>query len=168
MLLVGAATRRNDERHRVEDDVELQYYRLQKISEGAIDLSEGEADPLKGPTEVGTGQSDDAESTFGASRAAERALRHRLRPRRPALLRPGRSEAPSEDEELQAAARANTLENFAYVFGRALERLFVERMEGNEQIVRKIMTDPLFRTTAADFLMREVYERIWADPRTAR
>jgi hypothetical protein len=46
------------------------------------------------------------------------------------------------------------------VFRRALERLFVDRMDGNEQIVRRIMSDPAFKDTAAEFLMREVYERI--------
>lgn len=43
----------------LEDDVDLQYYWLQKISEGRIDLKAGEARPLKGPKDVGTGQPDD-------------------------------------------------------------------------------------------------------------
>ena len=38
-----------------DDDVRLEYYRLQKISEGSIDLKEGDARALDGPTEVGTG-----------------------------------------------------------------------------------------------------------------
>ena len=33
----------------------LEYYRLQKISEGSICLEEGDARPLDGPTEVGSG-----------------------------------------------------------------------------------------------------------------
>ena len=36
----------------------LQYYRLKKISEGQIDLNTGAAHPLKGPSDVGTGQDD--------------------------------------------------------------------------------------------------------------
>ena len=43
----------------VDDEVELKYYRLRKISEGAIDLKAGEPDALYGPTEVGTGQADE-------------------------------------------------------------------------------------------------------------
>ena len=39
----------------VHDDVRLEYYRLQKISEGSISLTEGEAGALGGPTKVGTG-----------------------------------------------------------------------------------------------------------------
>lgn len=38
-----------------DEDVELDYYRLQKISESSINLSEGYAKPLDGPREVGTG-----------------------------------------------------------------------------------------------------------------
>ncbi len=45
----------------MEDEVELQYYRLQKISEEQIDLKGGTVKPLKGPTDVGTGNSVDEE-----------------------------------------------------------------------------------------------------------
>ena len=43
----------------VDDDVALKYYRLQKISERAIDLKVGEVEPVYGPTAVGTGQPDE-------------------------------------------------------------------------------------------------------------
>jgi hypothetical protein len=43
----------------IEDEVALKFYRLQRISEGGVDLSPGEAEPLKGPTEVGTGKYED-------------------------------------------------------------------------------------------------------------
>ena len=42
----------------LDEEVELQYYRLQKIGEGRIDLNAGQAQPLKGPSDVGTGQED--------------------------------------------------------------------------------------------------------------
>jgi hypothetical protein len=35
--------------------VRLEYYRLEKIAEGSIDLSDGEAKALDGPVEVGSG-----------------------------------------------------------------------------------------------------------------
>jgi type I restriction enzyme, R subunit len=160
VLLRALPRDRDDEGHRVEEDVELQYYRLQKISEGAIELGSDEADRLKGPTEVGTGLSDDEalplselvrqlNERFGTQfTEADRLFFEQV------------VASAADDDELRTAARANTMENFAYVFARVLERLFIDRMEGNEQIVRKVMTDPRFRETAADFLMREVYERI--------
>src|SRR5690606_7063723 len=41
--------------YQFDEEVELDYYRLQKISEGSISLNEGYAKPLDGPREVGTG-----------------------------------------------------------------------------------------------------------------
>src|SRR5712692_9084884 len=41
--------------YQFDDEVRLEYYRLQKISEGSISLRDGNARPLDGPTEVGTG-----------------------------------------------------------------------------------------------------------------
>jgi type I restriction enzyme R subunit len=58
-LLIKLPFSPDDRNYHVEDDVALKFYRLQKISEGAIDLNAGEADPLKGPTEVGTGKAQD-------------------------------------------------------------------------------------------------------------
>ena len=38
----------------LDDEVALQFFRLQQMAEGSIDLSDGDADSLKGPTDVGT------------------------------------------------------------------------------------------------------------------
>ena len=42
--------------YQFDDEVRLEYYRLQKISEGSISLRDGEARALDGPSEVGSGQ----------------------------------------------------------------------------------------------------------------
>jgi type I restriction enzyme R subunit len=55
-LLLKLPRRKSGLGYEIEDEVALKFYRLQKISEGGIDLSRGEAEPLKGPTEVGTGR----------------------------------------------------------------------------------------------------------------
>ena len=47
--------RRGGPRYNFDDEVKLEYYRLQKISEGSISLKEGQAKPLDGPQEVGSG-----------------------------------------------------------------------------------------------------------------
>jgi len=39
--------------------VDLQYYRLERVHSGAIDLKQGEVQAIKGPTEVGTGKAKD-------------------------------------------------------------------------------------------------------------
>src|SRR5713101_9138290 len=47
--------RRSGPDYQFDDEVWLEYYRLQKISEGSISLRHGGARPLDGPTEVGSG-----------------------------------------------------------------------------------------------------------------
>ena len=47
--------RRSGPAYQFDDEVQLEYYRLQKISEGSISLAEGDTHALDGPTEVGSG-----------------------------------------------------------------------------------------------------------------
>ncbi len=147
--------------YELEDEVALRFYRLQKISEGRIDLEEGKADPLKGPTEVATGGfSEDQEiylsqlidllnEKFGTEfTQADQLFFDQV------------AEAAIADETLRTAAQANTLANFKLVFDRLLEGLLVERMEGNEEIFDRLMQDRGFRDVASEQLVRDVYDRI--------
>jgi len=150
----------DDRDYQVEDDVALKFYRLQKISEGAIDLKAGEPDPLKGPTEVGTGTSHGDDVSLSS-------LINMLNERFGTQFTPADqlffdqvTETAAANEKLQEAARVNTLENFSFVFNKMLEGLFIERMEGNEEIFTRLMNDDSFRGLATEHLVREVYEKI--------
>ncbi len=46
------------------------------------------------------------------------------------------------------------------MFNKELENLFIERMEGNEEIFQRLMNDDEFRTIVARHLMQAVYEQI--------
>lgn len=138
----------------------MQYYRLQKISEGAINLSDGDAEPLKGPNEVGTKSAKEDNVPLSA-------LIDRLNERfgtkftdADRLFFEQVAEAATSDEILKAAAEVNTMENFAIVFDKMLESLFIERMEGNEAIFSKLMNNPKFRDVAGEHLLQEVYDRL--------
>jgi curli biogenesis system outer membrane secretion channel CsgG len=61
---------------------------------------------------------------------------------------------------LRQAALANTMENFGYVFRKALEGLFIDRMEQNEEITAKFMNEDQFREAVSRHLLKEVYEQI--------
>lgn len=67
------------------------------------------------------------------------------------------------DEKVVEAAQANSFPNFSAFFGRILEDLFIDRMEGNEEIFRRVMTDKNFRKAAQDHIAQEVYERVRKD-----
>lgn len=160
-FLIAKLPKRSDgPTYQLDDEVALQYYRLQKINEGSIDLSEGEIDPLKGPTDVGTaGAKDDmVQLSFLVDRLNERFGTDFTKADE--LFFDQVAEAAILNERLQDAAKANNLENFNLVFEKLLEGLFIERMEGNEEIFAKVMNDPAFRNMAAGHLVKEVYGRI--------
>lgn len=144
----------------LDDDVALKFFRLQQMTTGAIDLAKGEAEVLKGPTDVGTaGEKDIAvllstlvgklNERFGTDfTEADQLFFDQVR-------------ATAElNEMIVAAAHANSFQNFSAFFARVLEDLFIDRMEGNEEIFNKIMTDSDFRSIAQEHIARTVYERV--------
>jgi Virulence protein RhuM family/UvrB domain 3 len=141
----------------MEDEVELQFYRLQQISEGRIDLNSGKVLPLKGPGDVGTGQPDQVvrlselidilNERFGTDfTQADQLFFDQIQ------------EEAMESDALQKAAENNSEEDFRYVFEQAFEGLVIERMEGNEDIFGKLMSDGDFRKLALEHLLKRVYQ----------
>jgi type I restriction enzyme R subunit len=164
-LLSKLPRRSSGSGYELEDEVALRYYRLEQVSSGSIDLEDGEADPLKGPTEVGQRAADD-------KRVALSQLIDKLNERfatdfklADQLFFDQIAEAAVDNETLRTAAQANSMENFKPVFDRMLEGLFIDRMEGNEDIFDRLMNDPEFRNIAANELMRGVYSRLRDDNR---
>ncbi len=147
-------------RFTLDDDVALKYFRLQQMSQGSIDLSLGEADPIKGPTDVGTGRPKDTEvalstlidklnERFGTDfTEADQLFFDQVR------------SAAEQDERIVEAANANTPGNFYTWFGRIMDELFIQRMEGNDEIVTRVMSDRQFRSATQEHLAKEIYERI--------
>ena len=142
--------------YHLEEEVELQYYRLQKISEGQIDLNTGDGKPLKGPSDVGTGQEDRdiklselidiLNERFGTDfTQADQLFFDQIQ------------EEAIESETLKKAAAANSKDDFRYVFEKAFEGLVIDRMEGNEEIFGKLMADGEFRKLAVEHLLHKVY-----------
>lgn len=144
----------------LDDEVALRFFRLQQMTEGSIDLGYGEADPLKGPTDVGTGGiADDgvALSTlvaklnerFGTDfTAADQLFFDQIQA------------SAEEDEKIVEAAKANNLVDFSSYLDRMLDELFIDRMEGNEEIFSRVMTDKQFRSIAHDHLAQEIFRRV--------
>jgi hypothetical protein len=50
--------------------------------------------------------------------------------------------------------------NFSSYLERMLDELFIDRMEGNEEIFSRVMTDKQFRSVAHEHLAREIFRRI--------
>ena len=66
------------------------------------------------------------------------------------------------DESLRQAAAANPEDKFELVFRGLLERLFVERMDQNEEIFVRYMNDLPFRDIVSAWLAGETYKRLRA------
>ena len=144
----------------LDDEVTLWFFRLQQMNEGSIGLSEGEADPLKGPTDVGTARAKDEEVTLSS-------LIDRLNERfgtdftEADQLFFDQIRASAEiDENIAEAARANNFANFAAYLDGMLNDLFIARMEGNEGIFSRVMRDIEFRSAAHEHLAREIFRRV--------
>jgi type I restriction enzyme R subunit len=146
--------------YKFDDDVALKFYRLQKISEGSIDMEPGTRYEVSGPTSVGTGvaRGEEIELSKLIDILNER-FGTDFRPCDQLFFDSIREDAVS-DSNLRQAALANTMENFGYVFRKALEGLFIDRMEQNEEITAKFMNEDQFREAVSQHLLKEVYEKI--------
>ena len=159
--------RRSGPAYQFDDDVRLEYYRLQKISEGSISLKEGEAEALDGPTEVGTGMAreedvplsqliDLVNERFGTDfNQADQLFFDQI------------VETAVGDEGLREAAAANPEDKFELVLANLLERLFAERMDQNEEIFVRFMNDASFRDIVSRWVASEAYGRLQPEPETA-
>ena len=61
---------------------------------------------------------------------------------------------------MQEAAAVNPEGKFALLFSGLLETLFIERMEQNEDIFARFMNERDFQGLVADWISRQVYERL--------
>ncbi|MAA73148.1 MAG: restriction endonuclease subunit R [Salinisphaeraceae bacterium] len=144
----------------LDDEVALRYFRLQQMTEGSIDLGTGEAYPLKGPTDVGTsGVKDEA--------VALSSLVDKLNERfgtdfteADQLFFDQISASAEENEKIVEAAKANNLPNFTAFLERMLDELFIDRMENNEEIFSRVMTDREFRSAAHEHIAEEIFHRV--------
>ena len=64
------------------------------------------------------------------------------------------------DDGLRQAAAVNPEDKFGLVFRNLLERLFVERMDQNEEIFVRYMNDQSFQQVVGEWLASQAYQRL--------
>lgn len=143
-------------------DIELKFYRLEKISEGKIDLNEGKAEPLRGATAVGTRQPDKEVPLSQLIDTLNERFGTNFTPA-DQLFFEQITETAIANESIKQAAQVNTKENFAPVLEKHLENLFIERMDGNEKIFMQVMNSEEFREIVFEKLLSSIYESIKSD-----
>ena len=151
-----------------DGEVALKYYRLQKISEGSIIMDPQGEYTIDGPTSVGTGivRGEEIELSKLIDILNER-FGTEFKPGDQLFFDSIREDAVA-DSDLRQAVLANTMENFSYVFLKALEGLFIDRMEQNEEITAKFLNDKEFQHIVGQQLLKEVYEQIRSEEASQR
>lgn len=161
-LIIKLPPADDDKRFALDDEVSLRYFRMQQITDGSIDLGKGEAYPLKGPTDVGTSRVADEpvalsslvetlNARFGTDfTEADQLFFDQIRV------------SAEASEQIREAANANNLGDFTSYLERVLDELFIERMEGNDEIFSRVMRDRQFRLAASEHLAFDIFERIRA------
>jgi N-6 DNA Methylase/HsdM N-terminal domain len=159
--------RKSGPAYQFDDEVRLEYYRLQKISEGSISLQDGEARRLDGPTEVGSGLVrqqplplsqliDVVNERFGTDfNQADQLFFDQI------------VEAAMNDEGVRQAAAVNPGDKFELVFKSLLDTLFIERMDQNEEIFVRFMNDPAFQKIVTSWMASEAYRKLREVPSTS-
>jgi len=165
-LALKLPKRKSGPGYQFDEEVELDYYRLQKISEGSISLAEGYAKPLDGPREVGSGMVreehvplsrlvDIINERFGGElNEADQLFFDQI------------AEAARQNASLQKAAEVNSLDKFQLVFRQVLESLSIERMDLNEDLFTEFMGKRDLNELISKTLGSQVYDRLSSAKRT--
>jgi len=143
-----------------DDSVRLEYYRLQKISEGSISLNSPKEYKLDGPTDVATGMVrepdvpfsriiDVVNNRFGTEfNQADQYFFDQI------------IETAIADEDIIQAARANSQDKFTLMFKSILQQLFIERIDQNEDIFARFMDEKDFNKALTELLAKEAFDKI--------
>lgn len=160
LLLPHLRLDRDQTRVKIGDEVGLQFYRLQRVFSGEIDLKVGEPPGVKSPTEVGTGRAKEEKAPlseiiqvlnerFGTNFTDEdRFFFEQIR------------EKAANDEQVIQLRRANPFEKFQIGLRQLIADLMVQRMGENDKIVTRYMDDRDFNAAAFDILSRTIYDAI--------
>jgi len=150
----------DDENPHPEKEVDLQYYRIEKVSEGAIVMEADEPCGVKSPTAVGTSKSKDEKKPLSE---IIQALNERFGTdfkEEDRLFFEQIKEKAAGDERVIRTAKANTLEKFELGIQELIKDLIVQRMADNDSIVTRYMDDLDFQKTIFPILAKDIYRSV--------
>ena len=160
LLLTKLPKRDLSESMKLTDEVALEYYRLQKIKDGSIDLVAGEEGELDGLTEAGIKRGKEEKAAlseiidvlndrFGTEfEEADRLFFEQIETE---LM---------QDAKLQTQARVNKLDTFKYAFEEIFIDKLIDRMDQNQEIFEKIIEDQSFGGLVKELMMKKIFEQL--------
>lgn len=149
----------NKENIFIDNDVSLQYYRIQKIFEGKIELEKNEDGLLKPPSYVGGKKQNEEKSPlsiiieklnekFGISfTEMDKVLEQFI-------------SDLNKDEDLRTSAKNNTMDNFIFSLQEALQNVAFERRNQNQAFCDKILDGGEYYRDIVKLLLPIVYENL--------
>ena len=141
------------------DEVSLEYYRLERMSSGAIHLEEP-GDYVVSPSAVGTGNPEDEKAPL--SEIIER-LNDRFGTEfteEDRLFFEQVRERALRDDDVRKIAVANPFDKFSLGIRERLGQLMIERMGENDALVTRYLSDPEFQEVAFGVLAREIFQTV--------
>jgi len=142
------------------DEIAMEYYRLQKIKEGSIDLVKGEDGELDGLSEAGIKRAKEEKAAlseiidvlnerFGTEfEDADRLFFEQIEAE---LI---------EDEKLKVQAKANKIDTFKYAFEDMFLNKLIDRMDQNQDIFDKIVENKSFGNLVKELMLKKVYFKL--------
>ncbi|MCG3190808.1 MAG: DEAD/DEAH box helicase family protein [Thermoanaerobaculia bacterium] len=142
----------------LQGEVALKYYRLDKTSEGRIELRVAEPAAIHGPAQVGSrkGKDDEAPLSEIIDILNERFGTNFTKADQ--LFFDQVTEKAKTDKEVLQKAGANAFDNFALSIKEKVLDLMIERMDENAGIVARFMNEPEFQSLAFRELAKKIYE----------
>ena len=160
LLLTKLPKRNLSERLKLGDEIALEYYRLQKIKEGTIELMKGEEGELDGIKEAGLKREKEEKAPlseiieilnerFGTEfTEADRLFFEQI------------EKELIEDENLKKSAKVNKIDNFKFAFEATFIEKLIDRMEQNNEIFDKIINNKEFEEVVKGILLESVYNKL--------
>ncbi len=148
---------------KLDDEVALEYYRLQKIAEGSIELQKEETGELDGLSEAGIKRPK--EETAVLSEIID-ILNERFGTNFEQADKLFFDQIEAElvaDETLKTQAQANKIDTFKYAFEDQFLSKLIERMDQNQEIFEKIIEDKAFGGLVREWMLKKVYAKLQAE-----
>ena len=146
---------------KLTDEVGLQYYRLERVSSGAITLNEGDPVRVKSPTDVGTGKAKDEKAPLSEIITVLNDRFGTEFTKEDRLFFEQIKERAAKNEQIIKTARANPqFEKFSLGIRKLIEEMMIQRMGENDKIVTRYMDDSEFQNSAFPILAKEIFDAI--------
>jgi type I restriction enzyme R subunit len=147
------------ERLKLDNEVALEYYRLQKIAEGDLVLQVQGEYGIDSTTEAGISSPKDEKDKLSNIIKVLNDKYGTDFSDTDKLFFDQIEEELYQDEDLKKRALNNPIDNFKYAFEEVFINKLIERMDSNQEIFDKIMENKEFKNDVKDWLIKKIYQR---------